>query len=502
MSLFSLYSKLPVKLQDWLIQLYSFKVEKQRFGKEYKTLLKSLIESDKWTEKQIREYKEANLKRILEYAYNHTPFYKNSFDRHGVKPSDFTKLEDLEKFPILTKEEVRENWKNMISDEFTEKDLIPYHTSGSTGKALDFYWTKHNLQYYWATVSRGRFRFGIDELKKPKHLNLTGKIVVPLSQNKPPYWRFRRAQNQYMLNMQHITPNKIHDIVEFINKEKFEFFVGYPSILNSLATAIREAGLEIINPPRFFFSSAEKLYDFQKKNIAEVFKNTQFVEHYGFSENAGGASQAPDGLYYEDFELGHLELIDTIENEDSVTGTLLATGFQNLGMPFIRYNVGDTATFVKQKHNDSFDSNNLDEYSRIQTHRSSLGSKNKTNSDYEKYLTSSPNLKSQKISVIEGRNGDYVVTPEGARIMRFGYLFNDISNLMECQVRQYKLGEVVICMVLRNNQDDKSDIESSIREKIKQWISPLLNVKFEYPLEIPRTQSGKFKAVVSFLKDK
>lgn len=461
MSLFTLYSKLPVRIQDWLIQLYSFKVEKQRFGREYKEILISLKESEKWTEKQIREYKEANLKKILEYAYNHTPFYKNSFDRHGVKPSDFNKLEDIEKFPVLTKEEVRENWKKMVSDEFSEKDLIRYHTSGSTGKALDFYWTKHNLQYYWATVSRGRFRFGIDELKKPKHLNLTGKIVVPLSQNKPPYWRFRRAQNQYMLNMQHITPNKIHDIVEFINKEKFEFFVGYPSILNSLATAIREAGLEIINPPRFFFSSAEKLYNFQKKNIAEVFKNTQFVEHYGFSENAGGASQAPDGLYYEDFELGHLELIDTIENEDSVTGTLLATGFQNLGMPFIRYNVGDTATFKKEPG---------------------------------LYLSSAV------IEKIEGRTEDYIITPEGSKITRLDYIFKGTNGIREAQVIQSKLGEITVKYIGRDNFSP-SEL-TKIEEVIKNSISPSLKINFEKVNEIPRTQSGKFKAVVSFLKDK
>ena len=38
-----------------------------------------------------------------------------------------------------------------------------------------------------------------------------------------------------------------------------------------------------------------------------------------------------------------------------------------------------------------------------------------------------------------------------------------------------------------------------LREKIKRWISPTMNVNIEYVDEIERSSTGKFKAVVSKL---
>lgn len=398
----------------------------------------------------IDRYKEENIARVLKYAYDHTRFYRRFFDEHGVSPDDFKHLDDLKKFPILTKELVRENWQDMISDEYGPKDLIAYHTSGSTGKALDFYWTHHSLRFYWAVVWRGRARFGVK--RGDLHLNFTGKIVVPLSQQKPPYWRYNRALNQYMLNMQHLTREKIAALVEFVNRKHAKFFVGYPSIIHSFAMLVEESGLKVTAPPKFIFSSAEKMYDFQREVIERVFPGVKIVEHYGFSENAACASKDVDGLYHEDFELGHLELHNATVSDRGQTGVMLATGFQNFGMPFIRYEIGDTATFP------------------------------------------SPG----DISEIEGRNEDYIVTPEGARIMRMDYIFKGTSGIKECQIVQREKDRITIRIVRREDYD-AADTEAALRLEIRKNISQTLQADFEYVDSIPRTKAGKFKAVISEL---
>ncbi len=450
MNFFKIYSLFPVFIQNILCSLKGYKLERERYGGEYQEIFESLKESDGWSDDKIITYKEHKIAQILKYAYEHTKFYRSFFDRNGVKPEDFKCLDDLSKFPILTKELVRDNWKDMISDEFERKDLIAYHTSGSTGKALDFFWTRHSLRYYWAIVWRGRERFGIK--KGDLHLNFTGKIVVPISQTKPPYWRYNRPLNQYMLNMQHITKDKIADIVEFINRKKARFFVGYPSIIHSFAMLVEEAGLIIENPPLYIFSSAEKMYDFQREVIERVFKGVKIIEHYGFSENAASASKNTEGLYQVDYELGHMELKTPVMHDGLSTGEILATGFQNLGMPFIRYEIGDTATFIN---------NNI-------------------------------------ISDIEGRNEDYIITPEGGKIMRFDYIFKATSGLKESQVAQKKEGEMIVRAVLRQGADING-LENDIRAAVKEWISPTIKVLFEYVDAIPRTKTGKFKAVVSEL---
>lgn len=458
MNFYNIYERMPVVVQNWLVGLYSLKLEHERGGKEFDKILSFLLSTSNWSAEQIRRYKEENIARVLKHAYEHCPYYRIKYDAVGRKPDDFHKLEDLEKFPILTKDEIREHTEEMIADNVNRKRLLHYHTSGTTGKALDFYLAKDTPKWYWAICARYGLRFDV----KPhsRCLNFVGKVVVPINQNKPPYWRYKKAQNQYMLPMQHITREKVPSIVEFINKDHFQIITGYPSIIYSFCQFVNELGLMIERIPKFYFTGAEKVYDYQADEINKAFPGLTIVEHYSFSEEVGAASMCKQMHYHEDFELGHMELKDPVENGSLKTGTLLITGFHNDAMPLIRYEVGDTLTF--------------------------------DNIDCE------CGLKSQVIHEINGRNEDFVITPEGTRIMRFDYLFKDTRDIKECQVVQRKLGEIILRIVRREYYNQK-ETEAHLREEVKTWISPTIEVKFEYVEEIERTKAGKFKAVVSEL---
>lgn len=445
-------------IQNLLVGLYSEHLERERRGKEYLATLEFLRSTASWGPEQIKAFKEEHISKIIEHAYKHCPYYRKKYDIAGVSPSDFTCLEDLQKFPILTKEEVRANVAELIADNVNKRSMIRYHTSGTSGKALDFYWSKENLRYYWAVCARYKERFGLQD--HDLHLNFTGKLVVPISQQLPPYWRFKRAQNQYMLNMQHITEEKILDIMNFIEQKDFVFFVGYPSIMYALASLANEKGIVIHNSPKYIFSSAERMWEYQQARIEKVFPDAKFVQHYGFSENAGAASMCRELHYHEDFELGHMELIDTVSNDAFLTGRLVATGYHNWAMPFIRYEVGDTLTFDN--------------------------------------TPCRCGLHSQIIQCIDGRNEDYVITPEGAHITRFGCLLGETKDIFECQIVQRRLGEMVLRIVRRDSYD-RASVEKYLLDTIHNKISPTIDVVFEYVDHIPRTSAGKFKAVKSEL---
>lgn len=459
MDLFKIYSMLPIPMQNWIVGVYSEKIKAERSGREFEEILEFLKTTDNWGYKQIVDYKEEHTFKIIEQAYQHCPYYKKKYDEAGVTPSDFTCLEDLGKFPILTKEEIRENYAGMISDNVRANDRIKYHTSGSSGKALDFLNSKYNLRFYWAVCARYNLRFGID--LNDSSLNFTGKMVTPIKQNKPPYWRYKRAQNQYMMPMVHVTKEKVPSIVDFINSTDIKKIVGYPSIAFSFASFVNELGLKIEKIPKCYFSGAEKVYEYQQEEIEKAFPGIKIVEHYGFSENAGAASKCVCGEYHEDFELGHFELADSIKDGDYETGELLSTGFHNYAMPFIRYAVGDTLTFDNRP--------------------------------------CKCGLKSQVIHEVNGRNEDYVITPEGSRIMRFDYLFKDTHEIREGQVVQRELGEIVLRLVCRKDYR-KEATEKYLVNKVHTLISPAIRVAFEYVDEIPRTKAGKFKAVLSEIK--
>lgn len=458
MNTISIYSSLPYWLQNIAVSLHGYKLKRQRFNDDFYKILDFLNSTQGWSKEQIRSYKEEHIFKILEQAYNHCPYYRKKYANAGLSPSDFKQLGDLQKFPILTKEEIRENWLGLVANNIPQKDLILFNTSGSTGKALDFYWTKYSAAYYWAVDQRYKNRFGFDLGKAC--INFSGRPIVPISTSRPPFWRYDRALNRYFINMHQLNEQKIRDIVNWINLKRIEMFIGYPSIMTTFANELMNVGMALDFPPKHIFTGAEKLYENQKSILQTVFKDVQIHELYSFSEQAAIATHCTHSVYHEDFEIGHMELDQAVPVENGRQGEILTTGFANLGMPFIRYQNGDTAVF----------------------------------SDRE----CGCGLHSQIIEDIVGRNEDYIVTPEGLHIQRLDYIFKDTSEVKECQVVQKVFGEMILRIVRRNSYSVAT--EKKLLVNISQWISPTIKVKFEYVDEIPRTKAGKFKAVVSELK--
>lgn len=317
--------------------------------------------------------------------------------------------------------------------------------------------TKRSLSFQWAVWWRLRSRFGIQY--GDKSLNFIGKAVVPLNQKKPPFWRVNNPLNQHLVNMQHIKPQNIKYLVEYINKERFVFFSGYPNILYTFCTLVDNLGHTIVNPPKLVFTGAEVLLDSQKKCIERVL-GCIATDQYGFAEGAGNASKCEYGFFHEDFEYGHLEPHNpVVSSPTSFSGKILATGFSNYAMPFIRYDVGDSATWSTNK-------------CKCGRH-------------------------SDVITSIDGRNEDVIVTPEGASMQLHSYFYKGMTEISECQVVQYKLGEMVFRIVRRDNYTKESELD--LIKKVKKYISPGILVRFEYVDEIERTESGKLKMVVSHL---
>ena len=65
--------------------------------------LASALKRQYWSRKNLRKFQEKRLKSIINYAYNHVPFYHSKFKKEGIKPNYITTIEDLSKIPIITK---------------------------------------------------------------------------------------------------------------------------------------------------------------------------------------------------------------------------------------------------------------------------------------------------------------------------------------------------------------------------------------------------------------
>lgn len=74
------------------------------------------------------------LQEVVKKAYENVPFYRKRFDDAGVKPEDIKTLEDIQKLPLTTKDDLRAAYPfGMFA--VSPKKIVELHTSsGTTGK--------------------------------------------------------------------------------------------------------------------------------------------------------------------------------------------------------------------------------------------------------------------------------------------------------------------------------------------------------------------------------
>ncbi len=103
------------------------------------------------------------LRNTLERVYANVPFYKKSFDEHGVKPSDLKTLADLSKFPFTMKKDLRDNYPFGLLA-CPRKDVVRIHaSSGTTGKPTVVCYTKNDIDIWAETLCRTLQMGGLTE---------------------------------------------------------------------------------------------------------------------------------------------------------------------------------------------------------------------------------------------------------------------------------------------------------------------------------------------------
>lgn len=204
------------------------------------------------------------------------------------------------------------------------------------------------------------------------------------------------------------------------------------------------------------------MYEFQRREIASFLPTTTLTTHYGLTESCANAAECELHRLHVDVEFCYLECVDPERQPDgSIRGRIIATGFACPEFPFIRYDTGDMGRWLPES------------------------------------AACDCGRESPVILSIEGRTEDYIVTPEGRRIMRLDYVFKDAVQVKEAQVVQQRLGEVTIRVVARPGYG--AEDERNLRREFARWVSSQLEIHFEYVEEIEREANGKFRAVRSLL---
>ncbi|WP_234571739.1 phenylacetate--CoA ligase family protein [Rhodohalobacter sp. 614A] len=451
----NIYYKLPYSLQNIAVSLYGLKLKKDRYSARFSDHLEFLKESEWKSREQIETYQNEKITQLIHHAYHIVPFYKKWYDEHGVNISQIKTVDDLQKLPVLTKEMVKKNQEELISNKFEKASLKKQLTSGTTGTPLTIYQTKESLNLQWAVFWRFRERFGVKY--NDRQLMFGARLPISQNQQNPPYWRHDYFNNRVYLSTSHISQKTVHDIVDYLNSTYFVFFTGYPSAMVNLANLMRENDLKLLNPPKIIFSASDALLKNHKTIIRDVF-GAPVTEFYGNVEFAGTMSKCKHGRFHVDYEHCHIESqkLDDSENQE-----LILTSWGNEAMPFIRYRIGDYGIPL---------------HSECECGR-----------------------KSDTFSGIDGRTEDYVVTPDGRKLIGMNQVFEYAENALEIQLFQKEKEEIIFRIVPGKNFGEK-DKESLIRE-FRRRAGDEMTIRFDLVDSIEKSSSGKFRAVISEIDD-
>ena len=109
---------------------------------------------------QLRELQLDRMKRSFAHAYENIPLYRERFAEAGVVPSDLKSLDDLVKFPFLTKQDMRDSYPFGLFA-VPQGDVARIHaSSGTTGQATVVGHTANDLKNWGECFARGIYMVG------------------------------------------------------------------------------------------------------------------------------------------------------------------------------------------------------------------------------------------------------------------------------------------------------------------------------------------------------
>jgi phenylacetate-CoA ligase len=104
--------------------------------------------------KELEELQLNRLKAIVQKVYDRVPFYKESFDKSGVKPSNIKSIGDIKKLPFISKKDLRDNYPFKLFAEPMDNIIRIHSSSGTTGKPVVAGYTKNDIEMWAELMAR------------------------------------------------------------------------------------------------------------------------------------------------------------------------------------------------------------------------------------------------------------------------------------------------------------------------------------------------------------
>lgn len=288
---------------------------------------------------EILQRQDERLRGAVQRAAN-APFYAARFAELGLDPAKFKGLEDLDRLPFTTKQDLRNSMPYGLLAVPRSEVVRMHYSSGTTGVATAIYHTADDLRYWAECVARGMIAAGLTRDDVFQNMmgyglftgglgfhygsELLGCMTIPAGAGNTA--RQVHLMQQFGTTATHILPSYALRVVHYCEENGIDI----------------KRDLQL----RVGFIGAEPHTEKTRQRVEEML-NLKMYNCYGLSEMAGPGvaveCPAQDGLHVrEDHYL--IEIIDpeTLQPvPDGETGEMVLTSLNRQATPLLRYRTRD-----------------------------------------------------------------------------------------------------------------------------------------------------------------
>lgn len=444
------YRKSPVWIQELLLSSRGWVRSSLRERGSFKRELADVLETQWLDEQRLHELQLLRLRRTLEHAGKHVPFYRERFKTAGFEPADLKSLSDLKCLPLMRKQDVFDSGKSMVS-EVHVGPKFEARTSGTTGLQVATLRDLHSINrenaFVWRQMMWAGLKLG------DRRAWIRGDKIVPQEQTQAPFWRHNRGEKLLMMSAFHLSESRAESYLQALEAFDPVVFMAYPSAVLLLAHYLVENGRRYKGRSlRGMVTSSETISEEQRRLVRQAF-GVEMFDWYGASERMSAIGTCDHGNYHLMADYSYTELLPMAQGGCEVVGTT----FDNDLMPLIRYQLGDEVRPA-------------DSAQRCTCGRSF-----------------------PLITSLVGRIDDYVLLPDGRKLNMLSGILDYIPHLLEGQVRQDSASELTLVLALAPGAPCDQD---AVRRTVHSFIGDALAVKFQFVDSVPRTSNGKLRLVV------
>ena len=313
----------------------------------------NLKRNEKKSVVEISALQDKKLKRLLHYAYEHSAYYRNSFERAGITAEAIDST-PLSAFPVIDKSVLMSQFEKIVTvPELTQAEIRSFderetvggklfrgryhivHSSGSTGTPKYFVYDENA----WNCMLLGIVRGALWNMTMPQILKFLahGPRIVYIAATNGRYGGAMAVSDgvsgvgakQMYLDINTPVEEWIQNIKEF----QPNMIIGYPSAIKILAELVCKGSLSL--KVSRIVTCGEPLGTGLRRYLEDVF-GAEVINFYGASESLSmGVEGSPQEgmLLFDD--------MNVIEIQD---GVMYLTCLYNFAQPLIRYRLSDQLT--------------------------------------------------------------------------------------------------------------------------------------------------------------